>query len=55
MDAQRKGLVRGAEKEAGLGLKESKNSNFRAKAERAIILEILGLYIERKAKTNKII
>jgi len=42
-----------AEKAAGLKLKESKNSNFRAKAERAIILEILGLYIERK--TNKII
>jgi hypothetical protein len=51
MDAQRKGLVQGAEKEAGLGLKESKNS--RAMTERAIILEILGLYIERKA--NKII
>ena len=51
--ARQKGMQKqtSAEEEATSALKESKNS--RAVTERAIILEILGLYIERKA--NKII
>jgi len=51
--ARQKGMQKqtSAEEKATSALKESKNS--RAVTERAIILEILGLYIERKA--NKII